>query len=266
MGLAEAPVPNDGPKRSMHPRALLLDLDGTVIGRESQVSARVAQAVGRVSSHLGVSIVSGREPADVLRFARQLRLTAPQVSDGGAMILEPASGECLWRNPLHSEQAEEIVTTLRDMGASFIATHPGGTATSFAEIPDWDLTRVSALDLEEGVADRLAGRHDGLSGIHAVKSFLPYNGLWAVDFTDEGVSKATAVARLAAMAGIDPGQIIAAGDSFNDLPMMEACGLRVAMGDSPDELKALADYIAPSVEDDGLAVAIEEFVLPMLVP
>jgi hydroxymethylpyrimidine pyrophosphatase-like HAD family hydrolase len=58
--------------------------------------------------------------------------------------------------------------------------------------------------------------------------------------------------------------MIAAGDSYNDLPLLEVCGLRIVMGDAPDELKAIADYVAPSIDEDGLAVAIEEFVLPRL--
>ena len=66
------------------------------------------------------------------------------------------------------------------------------------------------------------------------------------------------------IAGADQSQITAAGDSYNDVPLLKAAGLRIAMGDAPDELLALADYIAPPVEEDGLAVAIEEFVLPRL--
>ena len=58
--------------------------------------------------------------------------------------------------------------------------------------------------------------------------------------------------------------MIAAGDSYNDLPMLKACGLRIVMGNAPDALKAIADYVAPSVDDDGLATAIEDFVMPKL--
>jgi len=85
-----------------------------------------------------------------------------------------------------------------------------------------------------------------------------------VDFTRRGVDKAAAVAILSDMINVDLGQMAAAGDSYNDLPLLQACGLAIAMGDAPEELKAIADYIAPSAEEDGLAVAIEEFILPRL--
>jgi hydroxymethylpyrimidine pyrophosphatase-like HAD family hydrolase len=93
---------------------------------------------------------------------------------------------------------------------------------------------------------------------------LPYNNLWAVDFTHSGVNKAAATLELSQMIGVDAGSMVAAGDSYNDMPLLQVCGLGIAMGNAPDELKAIADYVAPPVEEDGLAVAIEQFIMPRL--
>ena len=116
----------------------------------------------------------------------------------------------------------------------------------------------------EKPADALVARFESDAELHVVKASLPYNGLWAVDFTRNGVNKASAARRLAKILGTDASRLIAAGDSHNDLSLLKACGLRIAMGNAPDEVKAIADYVAPSVDEDGLAVAIEEFVLPRL--
>ena len=250
--------------KSKHYAALVVDLDGTLIGRGGQISPGVAQAVGKVVPRLRVSIASGREPSDVLGFARQLGLTAPQVSDNGAMILSASSRRPLWTAPLQPARAQEIVDILRHLGLAFIATHPGGTITDAGEITQWNQVRVSALDMEESQAEELVVRFSARSELNVVKASLPYNGLWAVDFTAAGVNKGAAVQRMARMLGIDAETIIAAGDSYNDLPLLRRCGLRIAMGDAPDELKDIADFVAPSMDEDGLAVAIEEFVLPRL--
>ena len=127
-----------------------------------------------------------------------------------------------------------------------------------------DLTRVSALDLEDSKADEVVGLFSRHPDLHVVKVYLPYNGLWAVDFTRDGVNKATAVKWLSSNLGLDAASLIGAGDSYNDLPLLESCGLRIVMGNAPDELKEIADYVAPSVDEDGLAVAIEEFILPRI--
>ena len=245
-------------------KALLVDLDGTLIGRDERIAPRVAEAVRKIAGKLAVSIASGREPSDVLRFARQLGLTAPQISDNGVLLLDPADGEPLWSSPLLPARAREIIGSLRREEVAFIATHPAGTFTHASDITRWDLARVSALDMDEGTADRLIELFGADPGLNVVKVILPYNGLWAVDLTRVGVNKATAARRLAQHLRIDTSQLIAAGDGYNDLPLLEVCGLRIAMGDAAEELKAVADYVAPSVDDDGLAVAIEEFVLPRL--
>lgn len=61
--------------------------------------------------------------------------------------------------------------------------------------------------------------------------------------------------------GISTSEIIGIGDHYNDFPLLMACGFKVAMGNAVPELKAIADYIAPSVENNGLADVLEKFVL-----
>ena len=243
-------------------QAAIIDLDGTLIGKTEEISTRVERAVSRLSKLLPVAIATGREVADTIKFARQLGLTSPQICDGGATILDPTSGRSVWTDPLQPVYAREIIQTLHAGGAAFIATHPGGSIKKLSSIPHWNLTRVSALDLDEDTADRMVERFISNPALHVVKVFLPYNDLWAVDFTNSEVDKAAATLRLSQMIGVDTRNMVAAGDSFNDLPLLRVCGFGIAMGDAPDELKSLADYLAPPVEEDGLAVAIEEYVLP----
>ena len=249
--------------RSALIRALVVDLDGTLINRSERNSARVARAVTQVSNRIPVTIATGREPADTLKYARQLGLTSPQISDRGATILDPASGRILWHDPLDPQDAEEIVTRLDAMGAAFIATHLQGSLTQRSQVPHWNLIRVSGLDLEETAADGVVAAYAGRD-LHAIKVYLPYNSLWAVDFTRQGVDKAAAFPRLAGMLGVEAGDVAAAGDSYNDLPMLRVCGVGIAMGDAPQELKDVADYVAPPAGEDGLALALEEFLLPRL--
>ena len=153
-------------------RALVVDLDGTLIDRSQRISARVARAVTQVSRMVPVTIATGREPADTLKYARQLGLASPQVSDGGATILDPASGRILWHSPLDPQDAQEIVTRLDAMGAAFIATHPQGSVTQMSQVPHWNLIRVSGLDMEEAVADRVVAAYASRD-LHAVKVYLP---------------------------------------------------------------------------------------------
>ncbi len=244
--------------------AAALDLDGTIIGPDEKISPAVQEAIARLAGRMPVFIATGREPADVLRYSKELGLTTPQICDGGANILDPVRGVSVWTAPLGPANAEAVVTKLREMGSAFVATHASGTASTFDDVPNWDLIRVSALDLDEGSADALAESFRGNKDMHVIKAVLPYNGLWAVDFTLAGVDKATGVSRVGKTLGVDPANMVAAGDSYNDLPMLEACGFSIAMGNAPEEVKAIAGFVAPTVEEDGLAVAINDYVLPQL--
>ena len=245
----------------MNIRAAVVDLDGTLIGGDEQVSPRVYRAVTKLAQLVPVSIATGREAIHTIKFARQLGLTTPQICDGGAAILDPAGGNPLWTRPLHPAQARKIIHALHGAQVEFIATYPGGSFTDYGHITHWNMVRISALDMDEESADRLALRFAGDPDLHVVKVFLPYNGFWAVDYTTSHVDKAAAALHLAGMLQVDPADMMAVGDSYNDVPLLRLCGLGVAMGNAPNELKAIADYVAPPVEEDGLAVAIEELAL-----
>jgi len=77
-------------------KALALDLDGTVLGPDERFSQAVAEAVRKAADVVHVSLVTGRESESLLPLARELNLTAPQVGDNGALILDPISGGTIW--------------------------------------------------------------------------------------------------------------------------------------------------------------------------
>ena len=77
--------------------AMLVDLDGTLMVRD-EISPRVAGAVSKVSELIPVSIATGRRASDVKDYAGRLGLTAPQICNGGATLLDPFSGEYLWNS------------------------------------------------------------------------------------------------------------------------------------------------------------------------
>ena len=244
--------------------AAALDLDGTIIGPDEKISSAVHEAITRLSQHIHVFIANGREAADALHYARKLNLTTPQLCDGGANIIDPVRGVSTWTEPLGRDSSKLVITKLKAMGVTFVATHANGTARNFDDVPNWDLIRVSALDMDEDKADTLANHFSRYDQMTVIKAILPYNGLWAIDFTLAGVNKATGVSQIGQTLGIDPSNMVAIGDSYNDLPMIVSCGIGIAMGDAPEEIMTAADFVAPLVEDDGLAVAIDSYVMPRI--
>ena len=243
-------------------RAAALDLDGTIIGPDERITPGVKDAIARLSARIPVFIATGREPHDVFNYARQLGLTGPQLSDGGAAILDPVACKHIWSANLGPELASEVLGLVEELGARFVATHVQGTFRNVSDIPDWDIVRVSALDLSHEDAEALTVRFQSHPRMSVILASLPYNGLWAVDFTRSGVNKGSGIARMGEMLGVEPSEMACVGDSYNDLPMFAAAGLAIAMGGSPEEIRAAAKLTAPAVEEDGLAFAIDRWILP----
>jgi HAD superfamily hydrolase (TIGR01484 family) len=86
-------------------------------------------------------------------------------------------------------------------------------------------------------------------------------GTTGVIITHKFATKKHGIWELMKILSLKPKEIIAVGDGMNDLPLFKACGLKVAMGNADEGLKAVADYVAPSVEDDGIVDVIEKFIL-----
>ncbi len=246
---------------SQNYKAFLIDLDGTLARADLYVAPRVAEAVKRVSRELMVSIVSSRSHNTTVKFADMLGLESLQISDGGARIFDPKTREAAWLRSLEAEDARRIMTFLESEGLPFSAVDGDADVEAMSEVRGWRVTRITATSLTPDQAVNIADAF-GTDRVHTSKIIRIDNGDWMVDFTHATATKATAVARYAELNGIDASQMIAAGDSFNDVPLLDACGLGVAMGNAVPEVKSIADYVAPSVDEDGLAVAIDEFVLP----
>ena len=245
-------------------RAAALDLDGTIIGPDELVTPAVRDAISRLSARIPVFIATGREPQDVFNYAQQLGLTGPQLSDGGAAILDPEECRHIWSANLGRGLAPEVLALIQQLDVNFVATHAWGTFRRIGDIPDWNIVRISALDLSREAAETLTNRFRDHPRISVILASLPYNGLWAVDFTLKGINKGSGVARMGEMLGVKPAEMACVGDSYNDLPMFEACGLAISMGGAPDDIKSAAALTVPTVEEDGLAYAIDHHILPRI--
>tara|TARA_A100001037_G_scaffold306871_2_gene358011 strand:+ start:54704 stop:55468 length:765 start_codon:yes stop_codon:yes gene_type:complete len=243
---------------------LILDLDGTLIGRDQKISDSVFLAVNRLKKFIDINIASGREPQGVIRYARQLDLKGPQISDNGSLIIDMLTKKHLWGNCIQYDISASISEDIKKFDYPVLATHNNGTMKDLKSIPKEGFNRISIMDLNIKQADNIVALLTKKYNIEICKVYLPYNDKWAVDLTNKGINKGYATVQLTKILSVNLSNIISIGDSYNDVSVSKVSGLSIAMGDAPSELKNIADYIAPSADFDGLAVAIDEFILPKL--
>jgi Cof subfamily protein (haloacid dehalogenase superfamily) len=261
-------------------RLLAADLDGTLMGEDFTLPPRVKIAVRRaIERGVHVTLATGRGYAATLRYARDLGIDTPLICYQGGQIRDPGSGEVLHNVTMPRALAEEAIRLAWERGWHLclyigdqvflnellrppefyerligmavhcvpdLAVALDGDPTKFIVIAD----EPQADRIEEELRARMEGR---LKIVRSHRFFVEGNPLQA--------TKGQALARLAKLLGVARSAVMAIGDQDNDADMVAWAGLGVAMGNAVPQVKAVADYIVPSVDEDGAAVAIESFLL-----
>ena len=245
-------------------KAVLFDCDGTLAPVHMQVNPAVRDSVKKLSRLVPLAIISSRDFHDISWLAKDLGLTAPQISEGGARLFDAQSTECLFLQCLEISDAEYIFELLENERLEFIAVDDDKRISSVKQIVNWKISRITATSLTEKQASEIICGMNDRRSLHAAKVQRTDNKEWMIDFTHSQGNKLAAASKFADLLNLSVKDLAAAGDGYNDISMLKGCGYGIAMGQSPKELQDVADYIAPSVENDGLAVAIEEFILPKI--
>jgi len=266
---------------------LVVDLDGTVVGASNQISARVKQAVQAVQAQgIPVAIATGRMYQSARRFHADLGSTLPLMSYQGALIKDPADDTLHrhWHLPkVYAQQLLEFYEQpavreevsvhfyiddqlyVREITAETEAYAARSNIEPIAvgdlrTLLDADLTKILAqssnVELIDNLLSKLRQRYTSAE-LYLTKSVDIF-----LEATHPDVNKGNAVRYLAEnILGLRADQVMAIGDNFNDFEMLQYAGIGVAMGNAPEGVQAIANWVAPSVEEDGAAIAIEKFIL-----
>jgi hydroxymethylpyrimidine pyrophosphatase-like HAD family hydrolase len=148
----------------------------------------------------------------------------------------------------------------RTIAADFFQKNQGCARVlpDLVENPPQDIVAGFALGTKTEMLDLAARLHEVLPGelyLHVLRS--PRYLAYMCEISRAGVTKWSSILRLADQWGIKTSQICAVGDDVNDIPMVQGAGLGVAMGNAQPELLQVADRIAPSLEDEGLATVVD---------
>jgi len=241
------------------PSGLLIDLDGTVLPENNRPTKRVIDAIAEASRLIPVAVASGRVQDDVCHFARLFGLTVPQISDNGATLIDPVTGRALKRHILDRETAELVVSDLKKSSYRILACDAGRFVEDPDQIEDWKITIVMAKFDSEAEARGWIERFpaDKVSSYATVDNL----GHWYVDCTPLGVNKGTGARNFAKEVGVDASKLMVIGDGWNDVPMFDVAGTRIAMEGAPQEMLERATEVVPGIDHDGAVLAIEKYVL-----
>ncbi|NJR23378.1 MAG: HAD family phosphatase [Richelia sp. CSU_2_1] len=267
-------------------KLLVVDIDGTIAGNSNDIREPVKQAIAAARSRgVKVAVATGRMYRSALRFHRDLDSTLPLICYQGAWIQDPATDKLLRHLPLSKQTAWQLLDYFEEpdlrslLSINFYINDrlyvPEITdatkiyaARSGIEINAIDLrrdlpgdpTKVLALCQSPEVLDGLLGSMR--QRYTPAELYLTRSVATFFEATHPLANKGEAVRYLAEeILGLQSENVLAIGDNFNDVEMISYAGVGVAMGNAPEGVKAFANWIAPDVEEDGAAAAIEQFIL-----
>lgn len=279
-----AAVPNSEPPAI---RLLVLDIDGTIAGESNQIRPAVLQAVQAAQARgVQVAIATGRMYQSALRFHHAVGSTLPLLAYQGALIKDPANHQVHRHWSVSQAMALQLLDDLEQSNLRhtlsvhfyiddqlYVREITPETQT-YAERSG--VTPVAVGDLRQVLTSEptkiLALSHNPDLITQLITSlrqqYTPaelYFTTSVASFFEAAnplVNKGIAVRYLAeTMLGLQPQQVMTIGDNFNDVEMLEYAGVGVAMGNAPDDVQAIAHWVAPTVDADGAAAAIEQFIL-----
>ena len=277
----------------MQPRPydlVVLDLDGTILEQkfEGGYRPRVRQAITAVQT-LGVpvTIATGRTLDFVRTQTPLLGITTPVVTTQGAVVGDPVGGQIFFEADMPLDIARQVAAWADATGrvTIFYFSNQDGTTRLFQNREVWpshvyDHWFGTPRRIQPSLGELLAASD------HPPLKFISVNDNSAepdltpvlqaqfgpaihmtrthdllIEGTAAGVDKGSGLLHLLKRLEISPQRVLAVGDNENDIPLLKLAGMDVAMGQATDKVKAAAQWIAPSIFEDGAAAAMERFVI-----
>ncbi len=244
-------------------KAILLDVDGTIMPNkvDGYPSSAVTLALQLAQQKLHVGIASARTLEYANHLFSHLGLTGPSILLGGCQIVDAQSKKTLFEKSIEPADFGRIVRIVERLDVACFIDEPDQKIKYEPGYRPGKPLNIYLSKLTEAQADAIKHEFEAIPTITAHKATDFGNNLFAINISHASVSKSHAVAEVAKLLEILPEEIIGVGDGYNDLPLLMACGLKVAVGNAVDELKTIADYIAPAMEDDGVVDVINRYVL-----
>ena len=261
-------------------RLMAVDIDGTLLNDSGELTRNTIRAIRQaVDKGLIFTIASGRPIQGIEWLNKALDLDVPYITYNGAMVIMGKSRKVLYEQKLSEKDADDIIKLGEKYGTTIMVwkdnklyvREMNERVIKYKSIAGVEpvLTDDSLQLIKGGVTKILW--YDEIDKIEQYRreigeylsenvNFHPSRPNF-MEFVDKNASKAIAMEKLGEYFGIDRSRMIAVGDGYNDLSMIEYAGLGVAMANSPDDVKANADYITLSNEEDGVAHVIYKFVI-----
>lgn len=266
-------------------KLIAIDMDGTLLTPQHEVSPRVRQAIAAARDK-GVAIVlaTGRPFVGVQQYLQMLDLQHEGqfcITNNGALVQQAEDGECVAEVALTFSDFLFFEKMARELGVHFQALTKTLLFTPNKDISQYTVheSSVTGIPLRYRAVDEMDANStfpkvmmiDDPDKLDEAISRIPQeardrytimkSSAYYLEILDKRVNKGAGVKALADRLGLSAEQVMAIGDQENDIAMLEFAGTGVAMGNAIESVKKVAQFVTKTNIEDGVAHAIEKYVL-----
>ena len=263
------------------PKLVAFDVDGTLVGRDGQVSERTRRTLDRLrSTGIAVALATGRSMADAEVTLAQVGGADWMVCGNGSTLFDPADGVFLRDRFLPEDLVEPVMEGLRgkldgiglalelsrsmldEVGFSSRVPEPSQAPPVLDALAAWRADRPAVrrvICFHDDFDHRLDDLAAMVSSLIDHRCQVQYGGLRIVEVAPAGDNKAVALQVLTDHLGIEPADVLAFGDGRNDIEMLEWAGVGVAMGNAHPEVQRRADAVTATVDGEGIEAYLGSF-------
>lgn len=268
----------------MRKKALVLDIDGTLTNSKKEITDATKRAIWKIleEGHK-VILASGRPTPGMRRYEKELELEKNGgylLSYNGANVIECRTGEVVYQRVLPMPIIPKVYKFAKENGCGLISYLgeqvisafepdeyvqlearinglPIKQVENFPEFIDFEVHKcllTATLDKAEELEKQLYEKYKDMVSIYRSEPFF-------IEVMPKHVDKAASLDKMLEAIGIPKEDAICCGDGYNDISMIKYAGVGVAMGNAQPAVKAAADYITASNDEDGLVEVIHRFIL-----
>lgn len=261
-------------------KLIAMDLDGTLNNDEKRITEKTRSALMQAQKRgIRLALASARPSPGLFKERDILRLQdhgGILMSYNGGRIVDAATGKVLFETAMDLQQTKQVlrflkqlpVTPILDDGVRFYVTDAAGYKVDY-ECKNNAMECSVVEDLEKfltfaPVKILMSVQPEQLAAVQEkIAAFLPetltvvQTAPFYLEVIPKTINKGQGIRDICAVLGIKTEQVVAFGDAANDIPMLQAAGVGVAMGNAADAVKAAADMVTLSNNDDGIHAALE---------
>lgn len=259
-------------------KAILCDFDGTLVNKENKYNPGTKELLAKiVSKNIHFSLATGRPSYGKIEIVlKDLNISDYHIFHGGGIILNNENKKILWKQYVSEKSVKKINDYF--FKKNFLFALETNTHSHFSykfDLPAYikpehfklitkltDFSQVLKIVLFARFSEEQINVHKNNLNKYCkdIAIFIFKRNHYGVDITSEKATKHTSVLEYERLLKIPRDQIVAIGDDHNDYPLFTACGYKIAMENAPKELKEIADFIAPPIEENGTVVALKHII------